>query len=107
MKTEVLKSIKKTEEEYKSTISTAEKISSRRIADARLEADNLVKKAIADAEEYKKMRLADAQNGAEKKHDEIISKGKQKAASVNEQSRSNNAQAVELLVTRFKEKLNV
>ena len=51
MKSEVLKSIKKTEEDYHVMISEAKADKERRISGARLEADNLIMKAKADIEE--------------------------------------------------------
>ena len=67
MKTEVLKNIKATEDEYQSIINTVMAERKRILADAELEADNLVMKASTSAEEYRKMRLAEArrrQNGS-------------------------------------------
>lgn len=107
MKTEVLKSIKQTEEEYRSTISAAEEERSRNIASAKLEADNLIKKARIDASEYVKSQLADARAEAKRKHDEIVHEGELKAKVMTEQSREKTTDAVELFVTRFKEHLNV
>jgi V/A-type H+-transporting ATPase subunit G/H len=107
MKTEVLRSIKQTEEEYRSTISAAEEERSHSIANAKLEAENLVKKARTDASEYVISRLADARAEAKRKHDEIVREGELKAIAVMEQSREKTTDAVELFVTRFKEHLNV
>lgn len=107
MKTEVLKSIRATEEEYQSLISTVMAERKRSLSDAELEADNLVMKATANAEEYKKMRLAEAREQAEKKHAEIVREGERKAADLKAKGSKNLNSAVELLVSRFKEKLHV
>jgi len=107
MKTEVLRSIKKTEEECKSMISAAEGDNKLSIANAELEAENLIAKAQNDAEEYRKKRIADAQRDAKAEHESIISKGRKHAADLKNQSGSNLENAVEFLVTRFKGQLNV
>jgi V/A-type H+-transporting ATPase subunit G/H len=107
MKTEVLKSIRATEEEYQSLISTVMAERKRSLSDAELEADNLVMKATASAEEYKKMRLAEARQQAEKRHAGIVREGEQKAADLKAKGSNNLNSAVELLVSRFKEKLHV
>ncbi|MCA9702756.1 MAG: ATPase, partial [Methanolinea sp.] len=80
MKTDVLKNIKATEDEYRSMINTAMADKKRTIADAELEADNLIMKATSTAEDYTKKRLADARQQAESKHAEIAGKGEQRAA---------------------------
>jgi V/A-type H+-transporting ATPase subunit G/H len=107
MKTEVLKDIKKTEEEYQSRISTVMAERKRSVSDAELEADNLVMKATAGADEYKKLRLTEARENAEKKRKEIIAEGERKAGDLRSRGSQNLPKAVELLVSRFKEKLNV
>jgi len=107
MKTEVLKNIKTTEEEYQSRISTVMAERKRSISDAELEADNLVMKAAAGAEDYKKLKLAEARENAEKRRREIITEGERKAADLKGRGSQNLPKAVELLVSRFKEKLNV
>jgi V/A-type H+-transporting ATPase subunit G/H len=66
MKTEVLQQIKKSEDEYQSLVNTARDERKTRIAQAELEADNLIAKASSDAEAYKKTRLADARQQAAK-----------------------------------------
>jgi V/A-type H+-transporting ATPase subunit G/H len=107
MKTDVLKNIKATEDEYRSMISTAMADKKRSIADAELEADNLIMKATSTAEDYKKKRLADARQQAEKKHAEIVGDGERRAAELKEAGSKKLDKAVELLVTRFKEQLHV
>ena len=106
MKTEVLKDIKTTEEEYQSRISTVMAERKRSISDAELEADNLVMKAGASAEEYKKMKFTEARQQAEKKREEIIREGDRKAGDLKAKGSHNLDTAVELLVSRFKEKLH-
>lgn len=106
MKTEVLKSIRATEEEYQSLVNTVMAERKRSLSDAELEADNLVMKATANAEEYRKMRLAEARQQAEKKHAGIVREGEQKAADLKAKGSKNLNSAVELLVSRLKEKLH-
>ena len=106
MKTDVLRNIKATEEEYKTLITTVMAERKRSISDAELEADNLVMKAGASAEEYRKMRLAEARQQAEKKHAEIVNEGAQRAAELRAKGSKNLDSAVELLVSRFKERLH-
>ena len=72
MKTEVLRDIKKTEEEYQKTISAAQEEKKQRHSQAELEADNLVTKAQSNAEQYKKLKLEEARHQAALKHAEII-----------------------------------
>lgn len=107
MKSDVLKSIKKTEEAYRTMIGEAEAERKRAIQSAELEADNLVLKAGMTAEEYKKQRLADARKKAAARHAEIIRTGDQRAAELKERGGKNLEKAVELLVSRFKEQLHV
>jgi V/A-type H+/Na+-transporting ATPase subunit G/H len=106
MKTEVLKEIKATEDEYQSLITTVMAERKRSLSDAELEADNLVLKASSSAEEYKKMRLAEARTKAEGKHAEIVREGERKSADLKEKGSKNLNSAVELLVSRFKESLH-
>ncbi len=107
MKTEVLKNIKATESEYQKMISDALAEKKRNSANAEMEADNLIMKATHDAEEYKKARMADARASAEKRHEEILMEGKRRAAELKERGKRNLGKAVDLLVSRFKERLNV
>ena len=107
MKTDVLKNIKATEDEYESLINTVMAERKRSLSDAELEADNLVTKASGGAEEYKKMQLAEARLQAETKHAEIVRDGERKAAELKAKGGKNLNTAVELLVSRFKEKLHV
>jgi V/A-type H+-transporting ATPase subunit G/H len=106
MKTDVLKDIKATEEEYQSRISTVMAERKRSLSDAELEADNLVIKAGTSAEEYKKMKLAEARQQAEKRRGEIVREGEKKAEDLKAKGSQNLHKAVELLVSRFKEKLH-
>lgn len=106
MKTEVLKNIKETEAEYQKTISDAMAERKRSTANADLEADNLIMKATHDAEEYKKARLAEARQNAAKKHHEILTEGKRRAAELKERGTRNLGRAADLLVSRFKERLH-
>lgn len=106
MKTDVLKDIKATEDEYEALISTVMAERKRSLSDAELEADNLLIKSNASAEEYKKMRLAEARAQAERKHAEIVREGERKAADLKEKGSNNLNSAVELLVSRFKESLH-
>jgi V/A-type H+-transporting ATPase subunit G/H len=107
MRTEVLRDIKKTEEEYQSTIRAAQEERKHRHSQAELEADNLVTKAQVNAEEYKKLKLEEARRQAALRHAEIIKAGDQRAAAVKERGKLHLSKAVQLLVLRFKEQLNV
>ena len=106
MKTEVLKDIKKAEEEYQSMISAAQDEKKHNRSQAELEADNLVTKAQSNAEQYKKLKLEEARHQAAAKHAEIIKSGNQRAAALKEKGEKNLKAAVGLLVTRFKEQLH-
>ena len=107
MKTEVLRDIKKAEEEYQTMISKAQEEKKQKHSQAELEADNLVTKAQSNAEQYKKLKLEEARNQAALKHAEIIRNGNQRAAALKEKGQKNLSKAVQLLVSRFKEQLNV
>ncbi|MDR2855597.1 MAG: ATP synthase archaeal subunit H [Methanomicrobiales archaeon] len=107
MKVEVLKDIKNAEDEYKSTIDAANEARRTLIANAELEADNIVQDATKQAEEYKKQCIANARSQATATYDEIIKGGKEQAAALESKGRQNLDRAIELLVTRFKEQLNV
>jgi len=56
MRVEILTSIKKSEEEYRTMISQALAEKKKSIQNAELEADNLVMKAQESAEEYRKQK---------------------------------------------------
>lgn len=88
-------------------VGEAEAERKRSISSAELEADNLILKASNGAEEYKKQRLADARQQAAMKHAEIIRAGDLRAAELREKGSKNLDKAVELLVSRFKEQLDV
>jgi V/A-type H+-transporting ATPase subunit G/H len=107
MKTEVLRDIKKTEEEYSKTISAAQEDKRHRHSQAELEADNLITKAQSNAEQYKKLKLDEARHQATLKHAEIMKGGSQRAAALREKGSRNLDKAVQLLVLRFKEQLHV
>ncbi|MCZ0860611.1 MAG: ATPase [Methanocorpusculum sp.] len=107
MKTEVLKSIKETEAQCKSTITAAQTEREQILANARLEADNLIAKATTVAEDYKKQRLSDARNVAAAKHAAIVEQGKAEADATIVQGSKKLPQAASLFVERFKEKLHV
>lgn len=101
MKTEVLKAIKKAEEEYQAEVATAKAESERTISAATLEADTLVMKAGAGSEEDKKKHLEDARKDAARKREEILREGERKAALLREQAGKNLDGAVRLLLKRF------
>jgi V/A-type H+-transporting ATPase subunit G/H len=107
MKTEVLRDIKKTEEDYQSVISTAQDEKKRKHSQAELESDNLITKAQSNAEQYKKLKLEEARRQAALKHAEIMNAGNQRAAALKVKGSGNLSKAVQLLVSRFKEQLHV
>ena len=107
MKTEVLKDIKTAEEEYSTMIRNAEADKKKSLANAELEADNLIVKATSTAEEYRKKRMADARTHAAESHARIIKEGELSTIALREHGRKNLDRAVELLVTRFKEQVHV
>jgi hypothetical protein len=107
MKSEVLKSIKQTEEEYRTMISEASAERERRISGAKQEADNLIMKAKADIEEYKKKRLVDAREEAARTHRAIIKTGEERATALRARGKKNLDKAAALLIERFKEQLHV
>lgn len=107
MKTEVLQSIKKTEQESKSMILAAREQKTKMLADARVEAENLIARETEGAEEYKAKRISDAHTEARKHSASIIADGETKAALVRADSRKNLEKAVDLLVNHFKVRLNV
>ena len=107
MKTEVLRDIKKTEEDYQKTIRAAHEEKKHRHSQVELESDNLIIKAQSNAEQYKKLKLEEARHQAALKHAEIIQGGNQRAAAIREKGSKNLNKAVQLLVSRFKEQLHV
>jgi len=107
MKTEVLRDIKKTEEEYRTMIRSAQDERKHRRSQAELETDNLVTKAQGNAEEYKKLKLEEARRQAASRHAEIIRDGEQRAAALKQRGAQHLSKAVQLLVVRFKEQLHV
>ena len=107
MRTEVLRDIKKTEDEYRTTIQTAQEERKHRRSQAELEADNLVTKATSNAEEYKKLKLEEARRQAASRHEDILREGEARAAALKQKGAKNLDKAVQLLVGRFKEQLHV
>jgi V/A-type H+/Na+-transporting ATPase subunit G/H len=105
MRIEVLKSIKQSEEAYKTMIAEARAEKERRINAARLEADNMVIRAAADVEEYKKKRLADAHAEAAIKRRAIMKEGEERVNALRAKGKKNQEKAVAFLTTRFKEQL--
>ena len=101
MKTEVLRAIKKAEEEYQKEIALAKTEKERGIAAATLEADGLVMKARTGTEEFKKKHLEEARREAARKREAITRAGEHQAALLREQSGKNLDAAVRLLVQRF------
>ncbi|MGA2934465.1 MAG: ATPase [Methanomicrobiales archaeon] len=107
MKTEVLKAIKKAEEEYQAEMAGAKAEKERSLSAATLEADNLVMKAGTGSGEYKKKRLDDARREAARRREEILREGERKAALLREQSGKNLDGAVRLLLSRFETEVYV
>jgi V/A-type H+-transporting ATPase subunit G/H len=107
MRTEVLRDIKKTEEEYRTMIHSAQDERKHRRSQAELEADNLVTKAQGNAEEYKKLKLEEARRQAASRHAAITKEGETKAAALRQKGAQHLGKAVQLLVVRFKEQLHV
>ena len=107
MRTEVLRDIKKTEEEYQTMIHAAAEEQKHRRSQAELEADNLVTKAQGNAEEYKKLKLEEVRRQAAVRHAEVIREGGRRAAALKEKGAPHLSKAVLLLVARFKEQLHV
>jgi len=107
MRTEVLRDIKKTEEEYRTNIQAAQEERRHRRSQAELEADNLVTKATGNAEEYKKLKLEEARRQAASRHDDILREGQARAAALKQKGTQRLDKAVQLLVGRFKEQLHV
>jgi V/A-type H+-transporting ATPase subunit G/H len=107
MRTEVLRDIKKTEEEYQTMISAAQDERKLKRSQAELEADNLVTKAQGNVEEYKKLKLEEARRQAELKNADVLTAGNQRAAAMKEKGTVHLSKAVQLLLSRFKEHLHV
>ena len=107
MKTDVLKSIRETEEEYQVMIRDAQAERKKSLSDAELEADNLVLKAKNDAAEYRNQRLAEAQAQAQNRYTEIVKEGEARAEQLKATGEKNLAKAVDVIVARFKEQLHV
>jgi V/A-type H+-transporting ATPase subunit G/H len=107
MRTEVLRDIKKTEEECQSMINAAQEERKHRRSQVDLEADNLVTKAQGNAEEYKKLKLEEARRQAELKNADVLKAGNQRAAAMKEKGAVHLSKAVLLLLSRFKEQLHV
>jgi V/A-type H+-transporting ATPase subunit G/H len=107
MKVEVLRDIKKTEEEYQTMISAAQDERKLKRSQAELETDNLVTKAQGNVEKYKKLKLEEARRQAEIRNAEVLKAGNQQAAALKEKGAAHLPKAVQLLLLRFKEQLHV
>ncbi len=106
MRVEILTSIKKSEAEYRTMISQALAEKKKSIQNAELEADNLVMKAQESSEEYRKQKIAELQRSAAEQHALVVKTGEQKAAAMVEKGNANLPKAVDLLTTRFKERMH-
>jgi len=107
MKTEVLKAIKKAEEEDRAMISEVKVERERRVTDAGLRSDQHIMKAKVDLEEHRKTRLTGAREEAKAKSAAIIREGEKQSAQMREKGKVNFEKAVKLLSSRFEEKLYV
>ena len=107
MKIEVLKDIRKAEEDYKLAIQEASEKRRTMIGNAELEADNLIQKAHADSEEFKKQRIIEAKQQAGVRYEKILADGNAQAAALESRGRQNLPRAVDLLTARFREQLHV
>jgi len=106
MKTEVLRSIKKAEEDYRTMVHEVKAERERRVTEAGLRSDQLVMKAKVDLEEQRKKRLAEARVEAKRRSAEAVSEGERQAAEVREKGRQNVERAVKFLSSRFEEELH-
>ena len=106
MKTEVLRAIKKAEEDYRAMISEAKAERERRVTEAGLRSDQLVMKAKMDLEEHRKKRLTEAREEAKARSGAILSDGEKQSAQMREKGRVNLEKAVKLLSSRFDEELH-
>ena len=106
MKTEVLKAIKKAEEEYRAMTSEVKAERERRVTEAGLRSDQLVMKVKVDLEERRKLRLAEAREQAKARSGAILSDGERQSAQLREKGRVNFEKAVKLLSSWFEEKLD-
>ena len=107
MKIDVLKNIRETEEEYQAMIRDAQAERKKNLSDAELEADNLIVKAQKGAEDYRNQRLAEARAQAQNRYAEIVREGETRAEALKASGNKNLAEAVDFIVTRFKEHLHV
>ncbi|MGB4051484.1 MAG: ATPase [Methanoculleus sp.] len=107
MKTDVLKSIRETEEKYQEMIRDAQAERKKSLSDAELEAENLVQKAEKDARDHRNQRLVDARAEAQNRYAEIIKEGEARAETLKAQGNKNHAKAVDFVVSRFRERLHV
>lgn len=105
MKTEILKAIKKAEEDYRAMTGEVKAERERRITEAGLRSDQLVMKAKMDLEERRKIRLAEAREEAKTRAGAILSDGERQSAQLREKGRVNFEKAVKLLSSRFEEEL--
>lgn len=107
MKTDVLKSIRETEEEYQTMIRDAQAERKKNLSDAELEAENLIIKAQKSADDYRNQRLAEARAQAQNRYTEIVKEGEARAEVLKASGSKNLPEAVDLIVARFKEQLHV
>lgn len=106
MRSEILTSIRESEESYRAMVSEAKAEREKLLAGARLEADNLVIRAMEDVEEYKKKRLSDARQEVARKRAAILKSGEEQATALKSRGLKNLDRAVALLITRFREQLH-
>jgi V/A-type H+-transporting ATPase subunit G/H len=106
MKTEVLRSIKKAEDEYRTMVLEVKAERERRVTEAGLRSDQLVMKAKVDLEEKRKMRLAEAREEAKRQSAAVIAQGEKQAAEMREKGRHNFEKAVNYLSSQFEEELH-
>jgi V/A-type H+-transporting ATPase subunit G/H len=106
MKTEVLRSIKKAEEDYRTMIREVKAERERRVTEAGLRSDQLVMKAKVDLEERRKNRLAEAREEAKRRSAAAVGEGEKQAAEMRQKGRQNLEKAVKFLSSRFEEELH-
>jgi vacuolar-type H+-ATPase subunit H len=106
MKTEILRAIKKAEEDYQKEVAEARAEKERSLAAAALEADGHVMKARTGTEEFKRRQLEEARREAARKREAILRGGEHQAALLREQSGKNLDAAVRLLIQRFETEVN-
>jgi vacuolar-type H+-ATPase subunit H len=105
MKAEVLRAIKKAEEDYRAMTSEVKAERERRVTEAGLKSDQLVMKAKMDLEERRKKRLAEARVEAKARSAAILSDGERQSQQLRDKGRVNFEKAVKILSSRFEEEL--